>query len=71
MNRHTMLEKIDNIREKITDGEYKDLVESLAKFPMAKPDIDVDNVKYVMLRMKKTYYDWGGNSRVENYEDIL
>jgi len=28
-----MLEKIDNIKEKITDSEYKDLVESLAKLP--------------------------------------
>jgi len=23
-----------------------------------------------MLRMKKTYYDWGGNSRVENNENL-
>jgi queuine/archaeosine tRNA-ribosyltransferase len=53
MTHHAMLEKIDNIKEKITDGEYKDLVEGLAKLKLAKPDIDVDAVKYVRVKMHK------------------
>ena len=36
---------------------------------MAKPNIDVNKVKYVMLRMKKTYYD-DDFSRVSYYENL-
>lgn len=50
-----MLEKIDNMKDKykITDKDYKDLVEELAKLELAKRDIDVDNVKYVRVKMNK------------------
>jgi hypothetical protein len=71
-----MLEKIDNIKEKITDGEYKDLVESLGNLKLAKPDIDVNTVKYVRVKIHKIHVTCCSDCdsevlRVENVNNIF
>jgi len=58
-NRHAVLNKVDEIKDKITDQEYRDIVEELMKSPSSQKHY-VD-VKYIVFKTNQL----GGISKTE------
>ncbi len=49
-NRHTLLHLIDKVKQKVTDQEYKDIVEELAKTPTEDRYVEVEYVQITPTR---------------------
>ena len=55
-NKHTLLHLIDKVKQKVTDQEYKDIVEELAKTPTEDRYVEVEYVHITPTRAHPNSY---------------